>query len=149
MDTIRFEKTLVWVDTGDIKKRVVGKIIINEKPLIDTIRVYEQPFAIEENHESLAGGYMYRCASRLYKELTGQNPSKENSLGIPILICGSCCMFGCWELFVHIDETASEVIWFNFYNFARSGRWDYSRFPIYRFDKIQYAIALEELREKN
>jgi len=68
------------------------------------------------------------------------------------MVCGGCEEAGCCPLAVNIEETETEIICNNFRNWQISEPnengffWDYSVFPVFRFDKIQYTAALEQLK---
>ena len=152
-DTIKFEREIVkW--GNEEKEMICAKIIINDTPLIETVRAYELPFAKKYNHENIAGGYIYNYAEYLHKLLTGEQTSQEYENEIPILIC-QCGCEGCWDFLVTIKESETSVTWTSFHNPRRSspnspgGFWDYGNLSSFYFDKTQYLEAINTLNEIN
>ena len=151
MDTLCFEKEVVhWGD--DEKELLCAKIIINGNPLIETVREYEIPYARKYGQENIAGGYIYVYAEYLYDLLCGNIKSHEHGVEVPVLIC-QCGCEGCWDFLVNIEEKETEIIWTGFHNPHRSSRtsaggfWDYSSFPVFRFDKQKYLSAIMSLQQ--
>ena len=88
MDTIRFERIIVrnWAAW------VCAKIVINDIPLLDTVRTYEKAhISYDKGYDS---GYEYCCAAELYeqidKALTKKKKTKIVSVRKALII--NCCV---------------------------------------------------------
>lgn len=150
-DTIKFEREVIKWGNEELEL-VCARIIINDTPLIETVRTHELPYAKKYNHENIAGGYICNYAEYLHKLLSGGQKSQEYEDEIPILIC-QCGCEGCWDFLVTVEENETSVIWKNLHNPRRSspdspgGFWDYSSFPSFCFDKKQYQDSINTLSE--
>jgi len=149
LDTISFEKKIVK-SNFTWRPLTLAAPIINGKPFAEIVEQYEREAARNSGLEYLFG-YMYATANYLYKELTGDLEFSYTNNAV-LMVCDGCEEAGCWPLMVTIEETETEVIWSNFHNWHRSEPnknglfWDYSVFPVFRFDKIQYTAALKQLK---
>jgi len=150
LDTIYFEKKIVKSNVT-WKPLTLAVLIINGRPLAEIAEHYEREAARNSKRKYYRFGYMYRLANGLYRELTGdlEFPHRNNAV---LMVCDGCEEAGCRPFAVTIKETETEVIWSNFHNWHMSEPnddgifWDYSVFPIFRFEKTQYMAALAQLK---
>jgi hypothetical protein len=139
-----------------------ARIGINGWPLIELVRVAEEPWARAEYLERLPefedptefqfepGDYHYLSAARLLlpsRELLGQprNPGFALEPGDPrcskttVLGC-TCGIVECWFLQVRIEARPEVVVWSEFGQFHRP-HWRYDLGP-FTFDRRQYESQL-------
>lgn len=144
LDKIKFEK--VEIDGGYRGKgqymEIGAKIIINGRPLLDTVREIEKNFQILNELYASPGDYQHQIARSLYEYLTNASFANEDG-GAAIFTC-FCLVDGCWCLRCTITETDTEVILRGFKNEHRD--WDYSELGEFRFDKKEYYKELEHLK---
>jgi hypothetical protein len=154
MDTISFEKKIM---KGDFSDNIICAVtIINGRPFADIVKQYE-PEAMRKGGKLPDGkmdkhcweseynfGYgLYQGAGNLYNELNNGDCWLDDDKAV-LMIC-SCGEEGCWPLAVSFNYTETEVVWSKFNNWHRSN-WNYSVFPVFRFDKKQYDEELLKLR---
>lgn len=126
-------------------------ILVNEKDLIDLLKIYELPFAKKEGSENIAGGYDGLAPETLLKHLT--NPSEyeiDENDKVSVLEC-ECGCDGCWPMKVKTIELDDKIIWTDFEQPHRTvdshNFWDYTKFGQLTFDKNNYNEQLDILRQ--
>ena len=144
IDVLSFRKKTVRTDydhVGFDATYTLAEILINDQPFLDVVKKYEKH---RYSH------YDYNIASDMYQELTGKSDyhdCKDYLIGIDavILTCGACFIYCDDPLIVRTKETENEIWWYKYYN-CRAMNVDRSHFPVFRFDKVQYQEALEQLK---
>lgn len=161
----RFEVTLYPASTECPPKGLrfrQARIAINGVPLIEFVRVAEEPWARAEYLERLpqfanpdefkfeAGDYHYLSAARLLppsRELLGQprdpgfvlEPDDPRRTKATVLGC-TCGITECWFVQVRVELLSQVVVWSEFGQFHRPN-WRYDLGP-FTFDRKQYESQL-------
>jgi hypothetical protein len=124
----------------------VADVFINGRRLVDLVREVEQPFAEQEGHPDLAGGYEGIDADLAFLPSQHLLGGAEPKRGVAILECGTCSIDGCWPLTATITLEGETVIWSDFEQPHRSSRkppvWSYEKLGPFVFDRTQYEAAL-------
>ncbi len=127
---------------------LVSDIFIDDKNLIDILKEYELPFAKKGGNESLAGSYRALLPSDLFSNLTMCKNSENKKVAVLDCPCGCD---GCWTFMVRVIETDEYIIWTDFEQIHRSkdskNHWDYSNLSDLRFNKTDYLIQVETLKQ--
>jgi hypothetical protein len=151
-DKLSFKKMVIKTDPELVGEweHTLAEIIINDQPFIDIIIPYEEEAARKAGNNDWHCEYGYNIASELYEELNGTATYHNcddyiRGTTAVLLACGVCYIECDYPLLVEIEKTESEVIWSNFYN-CRTMDYDRSGFPVFRFEKEQYKMALEQLK---
>lgn len=118
-------------------------VFINGTDLIQLAREHELPMCKRENAVSIAGGYAPLSKSQFRKDHTDVLAGTHYKPKLSLFCCRDCGEIGCWPLDVTITEEGEEVIWSDFEQPHRRGKWDYSTFGPFHFDKTQYQTALK------
>ena len=139
MNTLTFEKTLEKHAAGDY---IGAKILIDDEPLQNKIKVIETPFATQIGYPESAGNYSHQNSYWLYRQLKGEAHSEEYPDRIAFMTC-ICTVDECGGFWGKVKETDNEVIW---YGFKTGKQMDYNEMGELRFEKEQYNKVLEELR---
>ena len=136
MDTIKFEINLE--QKGILGKSEIVDIFINDRNIIDIVKIVEQPFATAEGKPHLAGSYEGISPIELIENLTEED-AKNYILGCP---CGNT---ECWPIRVKIRQKDNTIIWEDFWNYHRD--WDWSELH-FCFDMAQYNEEIAKLKEQ-
>ena len=136
MDTIKFEITTIQKE--HFGKYEVVDIFINNRNIIDIVKIVEQPFATADGQPDLAGSYDGLSPIEFIENITGE--SAENY----ILGC-TCGITECWPLEVKIEQKDYTITWKNFENYHRA--WDWSELH-FCFDMAQYYEEIGKLKEQ-
>ena len=119
---------------------------VNGRDLRDIVREIESPFAEAEGHPQLAGQYTGLPASHLLppsQHLFGQPTGAYGYTAKVTLLQCSCGEPGCWPLLARVTTTADAVVWSEFEQPHRRGRWSYEKLGPFVFDRRQYERAIE------
>ena len=148
IDTLSFRKSFARIALGFTEddeiyeeEYIIAEILINGQPLLGIIEQYD-----DYSHE-----YNYNTASLMYKELVGESTHHDcehylKGIDAVLLVCSTCYYDCCLQLIVRTKETEDEILWFQYYS-CRSMNFDRSKFPVFRFEKEQYKMALAQLKE--
>ena len=150
MDKIAFEE--ITHNSGIIgESMLLAMILINGRPLGEILEPYERAAAAECGDEYPGFNYIYHFADDLKTELGG---TENNGGWSDVMICGSCEKDNCGRtISVNVEVSGNEVVWKDISSDFERGSleyergWDYSTFPVFRFDKAQYITALNQLEE--
>jgi hypothetical protein len=161
MDHFRLEPLAIQ-PAADAPYRQVA-IVINGAPLLELVRVVEQPLLAAERKAAIAAGpcegevappasYMYptvavitRGAGEFFgtiESMFGLEPGDPQRGKTCVLGC-DCGDPGCWPLLVRISRSASVIAWSAFSQFHRN--WVYDLGP-YQFDADAYEQELQRIR---
>lgn len=119
-------------------------ILINGVDLIKLVRKHELPMATADGSAEIAGGYApnsRRWFHSEYKKLVGGAPEGPK---LSLFCCSGCGDIGCWPLDVKVSIEGEQVIWSDFEQPHRRGKWEYTTFGPFHFDADQYATALSQ-----
>ncbi len=96
--------------------RCVIDILIDGRPLLDTVREIEKPYLRAEGIDLPCGGYGHLPPSVLYRSLTeNEQPHGDfGRRGANLFCCADCGEYGCWSVRVHIRREGGAVIWEDF-----------------------------------
>ena len=132
-----------WAD--DRKDCRAVEIYLNGREIIDILKEIEMPFAKEEGHPDIAGGYAHNTPKFLYRSLseTLVEGTYSNNYGAELLCCSSCGSSGCWSAIVHVRQDKDFVYWENFEQNHREN-WKYNL--SYKFDRTEYEKESEKLK---
>jgi len=151
MDIIEFRRMAIFNE--NFGEHIHAEIIINGKPFAEIAEEFER-LAVERGRGKYNGfEYVYEYASVLYESLANDKSCDENPEQKPLMICSGCHEAGCWGLYVTVDVDDNEIVWHDINNYHLSRNrpdrnwWDYSVFPSYRFNQVQYGSALEQLKQ--
>ena len=144
------EKGEEWAEDymfGSKEPRAV-EIYINNREIIDILKEIELPFAEEEGHPSLAGGYGHNVPKFLYESLNDAfvEGTYNQQCGVEILCCGDCGFPGCWSAVAYVRQDDDFVYWENFRQNHRKN-WKYNL--SYKFDRAEYEKEMEKLKGFN
>lgn len=135
----------------DIHHSEYGNIVvpvIDGKSLITILKKIELPLAKKEGSPSIAGAYDGIPISTVRppsKYFYGEESERLNKK-IPILIC-TCLNGGCWDFVAEIESIDKKIVWKNFEQIHRRN-WNYEQLGRFEFNKEQFELALEELKNK-
>lgn len=134
----------IWAEDEGRNLRAV-EIYINNRELVDILREIEKPFAEEEGHPNLAGGYGHNIPQILYKDFTeALIPETYSQLyGVELLCCKDCGVPGCWSPKAKIRQDEEFVYWEDFCQNHRKN-WVYNL--SYKFAKAEYEAEMEKLK---
>lgn len=117
-------------------------ILINGKNLIRLVRKHELPMAEAEDAKSIAGGYGPRDRAGFVKAHNEVMAGTHYKPKLSLFGCRDCGEIGCWPLDVQATIEGDQVVWSDFEQPHRRGKWDYSTFGPFHFDKKLYNAAL-------
>jgi hypothetical protein len=128
-------------ELGEDLDEVVG-IYVDGIRLQELVRVVELPFAEDEGHPDLAGGYVGLLIGRDLRW------PRRHFLGEPVMalkgrtyLLGCVCGFAeCWPLVARVTVTDTTVTWSDWMNGYRD--WDLSALGDFVFDRGSYEEAL-------
>ena len=123
---------------------------VNGRDLRDIVGEIESPFAEVEGHPQLAGQYTGLPASHLVppsRHLFGQPTGAYGYTDKVTLLQCSCGEPGCWPLLARVTTTAETVVWSEFEQPHRRGRWSYEMLGPFVFDRRHYERAIETGRQ--
>ncbi len=149
MDTINFSV----VEADDIEIGSVVAIAVNGRDLLEWVRDVELPFAVQEGHPNIAGGYVGLSPAaipNIWSHLHGEAaPLYSQGDEVTLYDCECGCP-GCWPLQVRIKVGEDTVIWSDFQQphrgeHSRVLHWRYDELGLFVFDRAQYEEALQTL----
>lgn len=120
------------------------EVLINGHRLIDMLCEIELPYAREEGHPDIAGGYIglepkyVFLPARTFLDAPDEWYEEDGKAGILSCECGEP---GCWPLLVRITLGPDRVIWSDFEQPHRP-QWDYDDLGPFVFDRAKYEAAL-------
>lgn len=136
MDTIKFR---VRKSEHDFKAVYIA---INGEDFIELVREHESPMCRQEGHPNIAGSYAPMSIADFEKGHAEVLAGTHCKPKLTLLGC-ECGFPECWPLDAKIAEEGDEVVWSDFEQPHRRGKWDYSTFGPFHFDKTQYQAALK------
>ncbi len=150
MDTIRFA-----VEYSSQYNLHSVAIYINGRSLLDYVREVELPFATQEGHPEMAGGYvglppedvLFPSEHFLGQPLQRQEVTEAGKIAVMQCCCG---VPGCWSLVARVDVGAEVVTWSDFEQPQRMPNWGpchwkYEGCGTFYFGRKQYEQALLNL----
>jgi len=121
------------------------EFLINGRSLLELVREHERPLAAADGQPGLEGTYEPLSFRRAPRDLLYGDPSFQYARGdgrTTLIGCG-CGVVECWPLVARIDVTSDEVVWHRFAQPFR--RWSYDTFGPFRFERVRYDGAVEDL----
>ncbi|MCW2787659.1 MAG: hypothetical protein JWP74_4176 [Marmoricola sp.] len=118
-------------------------ILINGVELKDWARTVEEPHALAEGNQRLAGSYSPLATYQFNDDLNhflGHPVAAWFDDGDTVLLGCECGEWGCWPLTTLVEVNAETVRWHGFRNGHRD--WDLSGLGPFRFSRDQYESAL-------
>jgi hypothetical protein len=150
MDTIRFH-----IEYSPKYKLHSVAIYINSRNLLDYVREVELPFATQEGHPEMAGGYvglspaevLFPSEHFLGQPLRGQEDTETGKIAVMQCCCG---ISGCWSLMARVEVGTEIVTWSDFEQPHRMPdwgpcHWKYDGLGPFMFERKQYEQAFVEL----
>ena len=122
------------------------EIYLNGHEIIDILKEIEMPFALDEGHPDIAGGYGHNEPKILYRDLSESlvEGTYNQKYGVELLCCGSCGFSGCWSAVAYVRRDDDFVYWENFkQNHRENWKYDLS----YKFDRNEYEKQMEKLKK--
>ena len=103
MDKIQF---ITKKEQEDNRKWIVVTIMINGKSIIEMLKVYEKPFAEDEGHPNLAGGYDWMEINTFLSYIVGDYITNYGKISILTCPCGCD---GCWPMQIRVVENKENI----------------------------------------
>jgi len=128
------------IDYQCSKTALFAKTIINGCPYIDIMEPYLREAAGNAGYIYKKCGFIYTFADEIYKELTENKKGKKDVRLIDL----TYALDGCQPLCVIVKKTKTEIIWSAYCHYNIT--WHYGELPVFRFEKAQYAAALDQLK---
>jgi hypothetical protein len=129
------------------------RITLDGRDLSEVVGEHERRYAEAEGHPQIAGGYAGLDPRQLDGPISAHflgGPGSHLACGPPektvLLIC-TCGEPGCWPLMASIEVRPDEVVWREFEQPHRRGRWSYESFGPFVFDRPQYEQALRSVED--
>jgi hypothetical protein len=118
-----------------------AQIIINDKPLIDYLKDFENKF-----DPKIAGRYAEMLKSDL--DIQALLVIKDN-VWIDVLCC-DCGTPGCWPFQIKVKKKESSYSWYAFRQPHRlkdsaGGYWDYTSFEPFEFESNKYEVKIKKI----
>lgn len=132
-------------------------IFVNGRLFLDQVREWEQPFADAEGHPGLAGSYApilpwQDFVDAFANDFQGKSgyASESGGLWVALFEC-ECLTPGCWPLMVDLIVEPERIIWQQFMQPHRRGRygkpaWDYTGFGPFIFERAAFEAEIGKLR---
>ncbi len=150
MDTIRFA-----VEYSPEYKLYSVAIYINSRNLLEFVREVELPFAAQEGHPEMAGGYvglppenvLFPSEHFLGQPIRWQQDTQTGKIAVMQCSCGTS---GCWPLMARVEVETDVVTWSDFEQPHRMPNWgprhwQYDGCGPFHFERKQYEQALIDL----
>ncbi len=135
------------IEDGVVKFGYTSKVVeiyINGREIVQMLKEIEKPYAIEEGHPEIAGGYGHNSPKFLYEDLLEAliEESYCSKYGVELLCCSTCGESGCWSILVFINQDDEYVYWNRFEHNHRVWKYNIS----FKFKKDEYEKAMQQLR---
>ncbi len=151
-NVFKIEPHVLPLENGYVRWTV--QLVVDGRDLIERLREYEMPFALQEEAPQIAGSY-----SGI--DVEGIIPSHFLGQCIPLHACGAndekvalleceCGNAGCWPFAARITVTDTTVCWSDFEQPHRradsaGGWWDYAGFGPFEFARDAYEAELSKI----
>jgi hypothetical protein len=147
---VKFEWHAEFSEVLDEPQQAV-RVLVDGRDLAEIVRAVELPYAEAEGRPQIAGQYAGLGRNELPSAVREHFLGTDGSdLGCgpadkTVLLDCVCGSPGCWPLMARIEVRESEVIWSDFEQPHRSGRWSYGAFGPITFERAQYEKALDAI----
>jgi hypothetical protein len=146
------EVAFIWetAPAGPSDRRAL-RILVDGRDLAEIVGDHERPYADAEGHPNIAGGYAGLDPRQLDRPISehfwrcARFRSRVRTGGKTVLLGCTCGEPGCWPLMASIEVHPEEVVWRDFEQPHRGGRWSYESFGPFVFDRSRYEQALRSL----
>ena len=143
MDTLKLQRDKDHPDDG-------LRICVNGVSFREIVRKHEAAFAQAEGSPNVAGAYSELSPPSVATSLRGkpnEHDLENDQLGRITLLECECGAPGCWPLLMTISIGPSRVVWSDFEQPHRRGKWSYNGFGPFTFDSAEYEQALRNIED--
>jgi len=143
----------IWEPAAVKEARESGelRVLVDDRDLVELVGEVELPYASAEGHPRIAGAYagvhprqLSGSISEHFRGGSGSDLACGPSDKTVLLAC-ECGEAGCWPLMARIELAPGEVVWSDFEQPHRSGKWSYEDFGPLVFERGQYEAALTDV----